>query len=137
MLLKVTERYPKHRGVRILRELADPRKASEITDSQAQKRYRILLEKANAPPSRAEYWIGPYRVDRCWPELKLVVEIDGTQFHRDRKRMEEDNRRQDHLRHGGWAVTRFTRRQVVYEPEYVSFHTGEEIAHARSKLGSS
>lgn len=136
-LLAVIDRYPGHRGARILSQLADPNRTSEITASQAEAHYSAVLKKAKAPPSETQYWIGPYRVDRCWPELKLVVEIDGVRFHRDRKRMEEDNERQDYLRRCGWAVTRFTRRQVVYEPEYVSFHTGEEIALARSKLGSS
>jgi very-short-patch-repair endonuclease len=136
MLLKVTERYPRHRGVRILRELADPRKASEITASKAEARYAVLLRKAKAPPSQTQYPIGPYRADRCWPELNLVVEIDGTQFHRDRKRMESDNERQDYLRHHGQAVTRFTRRQVMYEPEYVMFKTGQEIGLAIAKAAA-
>ena len=133
-LLAVTERYPRHRGARIIRELADPRRASEITKSMAQQRYGELLRKAKAPRSESEYPIGPYSADRAWPELKVVVEIDGVRFHRDGKRMEEDNHRQDYLRHLSWAVTRFTRRQVYYEPEYVMFHTGMEIGLATAKL---
>ena len=135
-LLAAAERYPKHRGVRVLRELADPSKASEITKSQAEAAYARSLVKVKAPPSQTQYPIGPYRVDRCWPELNLVVEIDGTQFHRDRKRMESDNERQDYLRHHGQAVTRFTRRQVVYEPEYVMFRTGQEIGLATAKAAA-
>jgi hypothetical protein len=92
--------------VRIIRELVDPNKASEITGSKAEARYGELLHEAHAPKSETQYPIGPYRVDRCWPELKLVVEIDGTQFHRDRKRMETDNARQDYVRHHGHALTR-------------------------------
>ena len=136
-LIKVTERYPRHRGVRIIRELADPKRASEISRSKAQEAYARLLRKVKAPPSESEYPIGPYFADRAWPELHLVVEIDGTQFHRDGKRMEEDNARQDFMRHRGWAVTRFTRRQVVYEPEYTMFRTGEEIGVATAKAHDS
>ena len=133
-LLAVIDRYPRHRGAAILRQLADPNEASEIIGSMAQKRYAELLRKAHAPSSESEYPIGPYRADRCWVELGVVVEIDGTQFHRDRKRMEADNRRQDYLRHHGLAVTRFTRRQVMYEPEYVMFRTGQEIGLAQAAL---
>jgi hypothetical protein len=133
-LLAVIERYPKHRGAAILRKLADPDRASEITHSVAAKRYGRLLRKADAPPSESEYPIGPYSADRCWVDLNLVVEIDGVQFHRDRKRMESDNKRQDYLRHHGHAVTRFTRRQVMYEPEYVLFRTGVEIGLAMAKI---
>jgi Protein of unknown function (DUF559) len=135
-LLAVINRYPGHRGAKILRTLADPNKASEITRSMAQKRYGELLRKADAPSSESEYPIGPYRADRCWPQLKVVVEIDGVQFHRDRKRMEEDNARQDYIRHAGHAVTRFTRRQVFYEAEYVMFRTGLEIGLAVARLAS-
>jgi very-short-patch-repair endonuclease len=96
----------------------------------------MILRKAKAPPSQTQYPIGPYKADRAWPELNLVVEIDGTQFHRDRKRMESDNHRQDYLRHHGQAVTRFTRRQVVHEPEYVAFKTGLEIGLAMGKASA-
>jgi very-short-patch-repair endonuclease len=136
-LLAVTERYPRLRGVKILRELADPNKASEITKSRAEAAYASLLRKVKAPPSQTQYPIGPYKADRAWPELKLVVEIDGVRFHRDGKRMEEDNARQDFMRHLGHAVTRFTRRQVVYEPEYVMFKTGQEIGLAMAKAAGS
>ena len=135
-LIKVTERYPRHRGVKILRDLADPSRASEISRSKAQEAYARLLRKVKAPASESEYPIGPYFADRAWPELHLVVEIDGTRFHRDGKRMEGDNARQDFMRHRGWAVTRFTRRQVVYEPEYTMFRTGEEIGLARAALAA-
>jgi very-short-patch-repair endonuclease len=126
-LLAVIERYPGYRGAVILRELADPNRASEITASVAEKHFAVLLRKAGAPPSRTQYRIGPYRADRCWPELRLVVEIDGVQFHRDRKRMEADIKRADYLRFEGYTVVRFTRGQVVYEPEYVLFRLGREF----------
>jgi very-short-patch-repair endonuclease len=126
-LLAVIERYPGYRGAVPLRELADPNRASEITASIAEQRFAVLLRKAGAPPSRTQYPIGPYRADRCWPELRLVAEIDGVQFHRDRKRMEADNKRADFMRFEGYTVVRFTRGQVVYEPEYVLFRLGREF----------
>ena len=132
-LLAVIKRYPKHRGAAILRELADPNRAGEITHSVATKRLGELLRKADAPASESEHPIGTYRVDRCWTELNLVVEVDGVQFHRDRKRMESDNKRQDYLRHHGKAVARFTGRQVMYEPEYVLLKIGIEIGLAMAR----
>jgi very-short-patch-repair endonuclease len=130
-LLAVIERYPGHRGARILRELADPNRASEITASMAEKALRALLRKANAPPSETQYPIGPYRADRCWPGLMLIIEVDGVQFHSDRKKMEADNARQDYLRRHGYTVIRFTRRQVIYEPEWVLLQIGIELGIAQ------
>jgi very-short-patch-repair endonuclease len=127
-LLAVIERYPGHRGAAILRDLADPNTASEITDSKAEAALAKLLSRAGAPPSQTQYPIGPYRADRCWPELKLIIEVDSVQFHRDRKRMEADNKRQDYLRRLGYTVIRFTRRQVIYEPEWVLLQIGQELA---------
>ena len=130
-LIAVTKRYPGHRGVRIIRALADPNRASEITASQAEAALREILRKAKAPPSQTQYRIGPYRADRCWPELKLIIEVDSVQFHRDRKRMESDNARQDYLRRLGYTVIRFARRQVVYEPEWVLLQIGMELGLAQ------
>jgi very-short-patch-repair endonuclease len=127
----VLKRYPGHRGVKIIRELADPNRASEITASRAEAALREILRKAKAPLSQTQYWIGPYRADRCWPELKLIIEVDSVQFHRDRKRMESDNARQDYLRRLGYTVIRFTRRQVVYEPEWVLLQIGLELGLAQ------
>lgn len=134
-LLAVLDRYPGHRGGAMLRALADPGRASEITESEAERALSRLLRRSGAPRSETQYRIGRYRVDRCWPELRLVVEVDGVGFHRDRKRMERDNARADHLRHAGWAVVRFTRRQVVHEPEYVMLRIGQELALAGALLG--
>ena len=135
-LLAVIERYPGHRGAAILRELADPNRASEITASQAEEALRGILRKAKAPPSETQYWIGPYRADRCWPELMLIIEVDGVQFHSDRKKMEGDNGRQDYLRRLGWTVIRFTRGQVVYESEWVLLQIGIELGLAQRATSS-
>ena len=132
-LLAVIDRYPGHRGAAILRQLADPNRASEITHSVAAARLGKLLRKADAPHSESEYPIGPYRADRCWTDLNLVVEVDGTKFHRDGKRMESDNRRQNYLRRHGKTVARFSGRQVMYEPEYVLLQTGIEIGLAMAR----
>lgn len=135
-LLAVLDRYPGHRGAKIIRQLADPNGASEITRSEAEKRLSLLLRKVKAPPSQTQYRIGPYKADRCWPELKLIIEVDGVKFHRDGKRMEKDNTRQDNLRRMGYVVVRFTRRQIVYEPEWVAFRIAEELTLAAAAVAA-
>jgi very-short-patch-repair endonuclease len=128
-LLNTIDRYPGHRGAAILRTLADPNNASEITESEAEAALARLLRRAKAPPSITQYRVGPYRADRAWPVLHLIIEVDGS-VHRDPKRMESDNRRTDYLRRHGWTVIRFTRRQIVYEPEHVLLQIGQELALA-------
>jgi hypothetical protein len=123
-LLAVIERYPGQRGCVVLRELADPGRGSQITKQEAEERFRVLLHKAGAPPSESNVWIGHYKVDRVWRAQRVIAEIDSMQFHRDIDRFEIDHRREQDLKLMGYEVVRFTRRQVMFEPEYVMFRLG-------------
>jgi hypothetical protein len=76
-LLAVIERYPRQRGAAILRELADPQRASQITQREAEERMLVLLRRA-----------------------------------------------------AGYVVLRFTRRQVMFEPEFVLFRLGQALSSA-------
>lgn len=58
----------------------------------------------------------PLRVDFCFRELGLVVEVDGARWHPEPAR---DQSRDNALAALGWRVLRFTWRQVVHEPEQV------------------
>jgi very-short-patch-repair endonuclease len=55
--------------------------------------------------------------DFCWPERKLVVEVDGHRFHGNRRAFELDRERDQRLTLAGYRVVRFTWRQIVREPE--------------------
>jgi very-short-patch-repair endonuclease len=53
-----------------------------------------------------------YLVDAVWPEQKLVVEVDGWPFHRDRDAFENDRARDAVLVAHGYRVIRITARQL-------------------------
>ena len=55
-------------------------------------------------------------VDLYWPEPKLVVELDGFQFHRSRAAFETDRRRDAKLAAAGLRVIRVTWLQLQHEP---------------------
>lgn len=92
--------------------------------------FKKELKTAGLNPSE-EYPIGPYCVDFCFPENKLVVEVDGDWWHANPEWMKEKGRtelhpiqkkmiRQDkakntYLRNHGWTVLRFWERQVYRE----------------------
>lgn len=56
-------------------------------------------------------------VDFNWPELKLVVEVDGYRFHGGRDRANADRDREHRHLAAGWLVARFTRDQVAADPQ--------------------
>jgi len=59
------------------------------------------------------------RVDLCWPEARLVVELDGFAFHSDRAAYRRDRERLNELVRRGWRVLRFTWEDVRHRPEHV------------------
>lgn len=129
-VLSVIDRYPHARGVVLLRALADPGRASQITQREAEERLHELLRRVGAPPSETQVWIGRWKADRLWRAQRVVVEVDGGQFHRDVKRFERDHRKDADLLAAGYVVLRFTARQVMYEPEYVMFRIGQALSRA-------
>jgi len=52
-----------------------------------------------------------YRIDIAIPDLRIAIEVDGFEFHRDRKTFDQDRTRQNDLVAAGWTVLRFTATQ--------------------------
>ena len=59
-------------------------------------------------------------VDFAYPEIKLVIEVDGFDAHGTPRAMAKDFVRQNGLAPYRWHVLRFTWRQVTDEPETVA-----------------
>ena len=64
--------------------------------------------------------IGRFVVDFLWPEHRIVVEVDGYEFHGGRQSFEADRERDAELAVQGYRVLRFTYRQVTEEPAKVA-----------------
>ncbi len=60
-----------------------------------------------------------FEVDAVWTQQRVVVELDGYEFHRTRGAFERDRERDARLAADGWLVLRFSWRQVIHEPETV------------------
>jgi len=63
--------------------------------------------------------IGPYEVDCVWRKPRVIVELDGYEYHRGLEMFERDAGRGNQLRSDGWAVLRFTWRMLANEPDLV------------------
>ena len=57
-----------------------------------------------------------FSADFCWPDERLIVEVDGYDFHSTAPAFERDHRRDIVHREAGYEVLRFTGRQLEEEP---------------------
>ncbi|MFT4029152.1 MAG: DUF559 domain-containing protein [Protaetiibacter sp.] len=67
---------------------------------------------------RIQEWIGDMRVDFLVGE-RLVIEVDGREFHGDHRGFESDRARDAKLSALGYRVLRFSYAQVVHRPDEV------------------
>ena len=110
---------PRNPSVRTTLSLVDPTSGS-VPESVA----RLLFAAAGLPPPQCQYTItddGVFlgRVDFAWPEVRLVVEIDGFTWHSSRSAFQRDHTRQRGLTLAGWTVLSFTADDVRYRPQTV------------------
>jgi very-short-patch-repair endonuclease len=114
-------------GVGVLRRVLDRRAlGSGIPDGLLEPRMASLLRRFDLPPAAFQRELrdgqGRFlaRPDFCWPELWLIVEVDGHETHGTPQAMADDFVRQNALMAAGWTVLRFTWDQVVRRPKYVA-----------------
>lgn len=116
----VNEQMTGRRGAKkiraILAEWAEP----EPTRSELERAFRSMCREASLPLPSSNVSLHGYEVDAYWPEDRLVVELDGWEFHKTRRSFEEDRRRDAALAAAGYRVLRFSWRQVVNEPALVA-----------------
>lgn len=113
-LQELVDQSPGRRGVRVLRSLlaADPVRVR----SDAETEMLFACRLAGLPDPVVNGRVGGIEVDLHWPELRLVVEVDGWAFHGGRERMNRDRDRDQRLLLAGWRVIRFTRDQLASDP---------------------
>jgi very-short-patch-repair endonuclease len=91
--------------------------APALTRSEAEARLLALIRAARLPPPQTNTVIGRHEVDLVWHEQRLVVEVDGYEFHSTRQAFERDRVRDAELQAAGYRVVRVTWRQIAHEPE--------------------
>jgi very-short-patch-repair endonuclease len=90
------------------------------TRSELETRFLGLLRRHRLPQPEVNVRVAGFLVDFVWRLEKLVVELDGWEAHRTRSAFEEDRARDARLNVLGYAVLRFTWRQIEKDPRGVS-----------------
>jgi predicted transcriptional regulator of viral defense system len=102
-----------------------------VTRSPLEDRFLSLLDAHGLPRPLANASIDGMEVDMCWPQHRLVVELDGWAYHRSRQAFQRDRTRSNDLQAAGWTVLRFTHDDVVRRPAA----TARRIAQAATATG--
>jgi hypothetical protein len=84
------------------------------TRSNPEARALEILHDAGAPPPLVNSRIAGEEADLAWPERRVIIEIDGPQYHRFR---DEDARKAERWRDAGYTVRRLTSDAVYDAPD--------------------
>jgi hypothetical protein len=108
-------RLPRHPGasrVRALIETPNGPTRSELEDTFAAFGVRFDL-----PPFEFNARAAGYEVDVLFPQQRVIVELDGYEFHRTREAFEKDRERDAVLLAAGFVVIRITWQRLTQAPE--------------------
>ena len=90
------------------------------THSALERRLLRVCRRHRIQAPRVNVRVGRFLVDFLWLERRLIVEVDGYEFHKERASFEADRARDAELAVQGYRVLRFTYRQVTGEPGRVA-----------------
>jgi very-short-patch-repair endonuclease len=124
-------RHPRAKGVARLRMLTQDTGSLRDTRSEYERRLRRLIAAAGLPAPLSNSTVAGHMVDMLWPELKLVVEFDGWEFHGRRSSFEVDRIRDQDLAAAAHQVVRVTARQIDDTPYALVARLSSVIAGRR------
>ena len=103
-----------HRGVYRVGHAAPSREARYLAAVRACGEGAVL--RAGLPLPRTNRPAGGRRVDACWPERRLTIELDSYRFHGSRHAWEQDRRREREAHARGDEFRRYTYGDVLKDP---------------------
>jgi hypothetical protein len=114
-LLDIVERHGRRRGVATLRERCAVyvRLPLDRCRSDAEVEGLLVLDTAGVPLPAVNVRRAGEEADFSWPGRRLIIEIDGPQFHRDPL---EDARKTRIWTLAGWTVRRISSDAVYHDP---------------------
>jgi very-short-patch-repair endonuclease len=116
---RLIARNPRRPGLPLFRSVLGAYREPALTRSELERRFLELCRRAKLPPPAINSFIAGFEVDAAWPSRRMVVELDGHEFHRTRAAFERDRARDAALQVAGYRVLRITYRRLQREPEAV------------------
>jgi very-short-patch-repair endonuclease len=119
-LIAAIGRAPTRAGVARVKAIFGHEGGPSRTRSGGERAMLRLIRAARLPPPRTNYLVAGFTADFCWPDARLIVEVDEHPYHSSRAAIERDHRRDLVHREAGYEVIRFTARQLEEAPYYVA-----------------
>jgi very-short-patch-repair endonuclease len=108
------------RGLRVLKAALRTYRDRPFTRSELERMLSEICRAADLPIPAFNVWIAGHEVDAVWHDHRVVVELDGYEFHRTRAAFERDRRRDADLLLAGYRTVRFTPRRLWDEAAEVA-----------------
>jgi very-short-patch-repair endonuclease len=110
----VIARNPGRHGIQPLREaVAELADDPPLLQSGLERAFRHLVRTYYLPMPQFNVYVEGELCDVVWPEHRLIVEVDGWNWHRSKRAFGNDRARDRKLIRAHWAVVRFTDDQVA------------------------
>ena len=109
-------RHRGRRGVRVLWDLVERYSSLPYrrTRSNAEARALEVLQDASVDPPQVNIRVAGEEADLVWPDLHVIIEIDGPQFH---QFVDEDMRKRAVWERAGYRVRRISSDDVFGDPD--------------------
>jgi very-short-patch-repair endonuclease len=114
-LAELLERLPQHPGTP--RVLPLIRTATGPTRSQFEDAFVAFDERFGLPFPRMNARVAGYEVDALFEAERLIVELDGFEYHRDRRSFERDRERDAATLAAGYGTVRLTWERFTGSPD--------------------
>lgn len=110
-------RSPGRRGLKKLKAVLAEMHGSEtpLTQSELERTALARFRDAGFPEPSANVLIEGYWVDFVWPEQRVIVEVDGYEWHKTRADLESNRKRDTRLQLAGFIVIRATAIRILHE----------------------
>jgi very-short-patch-repair endonuclease len=132
---EVTERFSGHRGARRLRLLVI--QAPGPTASELEAAFVDFVRRYDLPEPEVNRRHSGREVDARFPAERLIVELDGWEYHRDRQTFEDDRERDAQSLQQGEATLRLTWERLHHQPDREAARLRDILDQRRRLFGTS
>jgi very-short-patch-repair endonuclease len=119
-LVAAIDRAPHRAGVACVKAILGQPGGAKRTRSGGERAMLRLIRAAGLPEPLTNHPIKGFDADFFWPEVGLIVEVDGGDFHRPRPAFERDHRRDIVHKAAGHEVLRVSGQQLDQEPLFIA-----------------
>jgi hypothetical protein len=114
-LAELVARLPRHPGARRVKPLIETPKGP--TRSELEDAFVAFTKRFGLPQPELNARVAGYEVDALFREQRVIVELDGYQFHGTRQAFEKDRERDAATLAAGFVTVRITWERLTESPE--------------------